>query len=364
MKRLLTLGGFFFGALAAFAQAPNTPADSGAVIEFDSRNFEFGKALQGDLIKHDFVVSNAGTAILTISDVHPSCGCTTAGTWPHELEPGKSGIIPIQINSRNLSGSVKKTVTITSNDRHSPTVLTLGGQVIKSIDVAPAFARFNIIAGATNAPASVVKISNRTENPLSIKSAESDTGAFRVSEVKTLEDGKEYEISVTANPPFARGTNGTVLVSTGWSNYVIRVPVYLTVQPAIMSQPHAITVPAQLDHQTTYKVTLYSIRPEDSFSDPQSSDDRIAVTMTNSTVGRTFYTLTAVVPAGYKATPGHAANITVKTTDAQTPVVTIPILQSASFQAAQAGQPPRIRQTLPAISSSGAVTPPPVPGAH
>ncbi len=126
---------------------------------------------------------------------------------------------------------------------------------------------FSIISSATNVAApAVVRISNRTENPLKIASANGDTAAFHVSEVKTITDGKEYEISVSANPPFTHGTNVDLsLLNTGWSNYVIRIPAYLTVQQAITTQPHSITVPAQLDHSTTFKVTLYSTWPEDQF---------------------------------------------------------------------------------------------------
>jgi hypothetical protein len=361
MKRVLMFGAYFYLLLAAWAQPSNAPvAGMGPMITFDTRNYAFGKVVQGDLIRHDFVVSNAGNQTLNITDVHPSCGCTTAGTWPHELAPGKSGLIPIQINTKNLSSAIKKTVTVTSNDRHSPTILQLSGEVVKSIDVTPAFAMFHLIMGTTNIDPAVIKISNRTEQPLKIKSATSDSAAFRVTEVKTLEEGKEYQISVAANPPFARGTNGTISVSTGWSNYVVRVPAYLTVQPAIIAQPRAINVPAQVDHEMAIKITLYSMRPEDQFSDPKSTDDRITVSLTNSTIGKPVYTLKAMIPVGYRTTPGHSASITVKTTDAQMPVVTIPVMQAVPY--AQAPQPViRARQPLPAISATAAS---PGPTAH
>ena len=359
MKRFLTLPAYFALMVAAWAQPSNAPAvGAGPVIAFDTRIYDFGKVTQGDLIHHEFIVSNAGAQTLTITDVHPSCGCTTAGVWPHQLEPGQSGAIPIQINSKNLSGSIRKTVTVTSNDKHSPTVLQMTGQIVKPIDVTPPYAMFHIIVGATNIASATVKISNRTDQPLKITSANSDTGAFRVDEIKTLDDGKEYEISVSAKPPYTHGTNGTVLISTGWSNYVVRVPAYLTVQQAITAQPHAITVPAHLDHPTTFKVTLYSIRPEDHFSDPQSTDDRISVSLTNLSSGRPIYTLAAVVPAGYQASPGHSTSISVKTSDPQTPVVTIPVLQNVPYTSAQPPQPAmRIRQPLPAISSAAASGP-------
>ncbi len=358
MKKVLTAGACFLSAVTmVLAQAPNTaatpgsaPAATGPRIEFDTRGYEFGKVIQGEMIRHEFVVSNSGDQTLHITDVHPGCGCTTAGAWPHELAPGQSGKIPIQINSQNLSGNIRKTVTVTSDAKESRVILEMSGQVVKSIDVIPSFAMFHLIQGASNVAPAVVKITNHMDNPFHITSAKCETPAFGVGEIKTLTDGREYEITVTANPPFAHGTNGTILLGTSWSNYVIRVPAYLTVQAAVNYQPRSIMVPSELKQTNTYVVTLYSIRPEDRFTGATCPDERISVVLTNAGMNRPVYQLRATIPAGFKLEAGKTTFITVQTTDPQTPEIKIPVQQSRSF--AMPATSARLRPQLPVASST------------
>src|SRR5216684_573294 len=59
-------------------------------IVVDQTTYDFGKVESGQLVKHDFVFTNTGAALLEISDVRPGCGCTTAGAWDKKVEPGKS----------------------------------------------------------------------------------------------------------------------------------------------------------------------------------------------------------------------------------------------------------------------------------
>src|SRR5262245_52080705 len=89
------------GALAtvmtvkAQTPVPAPPPTGGAAtprISFAKESFDFGKINSGDIVKHDFVFTNMGNAVLEITEVRPSCGCTTAGTWDKRVEPGKTGI--------------------------------------------------------------------------------------------------------------------------------------------------------------------------------------------------------------------------------------------------------------------------------
>ena len=107
------------------------------------------KVSSGEVVKHEFVFTNIGTATLEIKDVRPGCGCTTAGTWDKLVEPGKTGKIPLQFNSANFGGAVLKQATVTCNDPgQSNVTLQIKGTVWKAIDVTPTMAVFT-------APASI-----------------------------------------------------------------------------------------------------------------------------------------------------------------------------------------------------------------
>jgi len=140
-----TLGGIASGVAQTKDSATTAPATtvppagtSGPKIQFAETTFDFGRIGSGQVSRHDFVFTNTGTATLEIKDVRPSCGCTTAGTWDKQVEPGKTGIIPLQFNSTGFSGTVTKTATVTCSDPgQSNLVLQLKASVWKPIDVTP-----------------------------------------------------------------------------------------------------------------------------------------------------------------------------------------------------------------------------------
>ena len=113
MKSLLSFALVMAGAMAtpAFLSAqplppatlpatpPAAPADStngvGPIIQFNTENYDFGKVISGETINYTYLMTNTGDAVLEISNVKPSCGCTTVGagaaggSWP--WGPPRSG---------------------------------------------------------------------------------------------------------------------------------------------------------------------------------------------------------------------------------------------------------------------------------
>src|SRR4051794_25670922 len=93
-----------------------TNGAKGPHVVFETPIYEFGKAKSGDPIKHTFIFTNTGDQVLEIKNVRPGCGCTTAGEWTKTVEPGKTGSIPIQVNTANFNGPVAKPVNVDTSD--------------------------------------------------------------------------------------------------------------------------------------------------------------------------------------------------------------------------------------------------------
>src|SRR5438093_11945731 len=62
------------------------PEGVGPRIQFEQPDYDFGKVSSGESVKHTYTFTNTGDALLEVSAVHPSCGCTTAGEWSKEVE--------------------------------------------------------------------------------------------------------------------------------------------------------------------------------------------------------------------------------------------------------------------------------------
>jgi hypothetical protein len=89
---------------------------------------DFGSIIYGANGKVDFTFTNAGTKPLTITDVKSSCGCTIP-TWTKEpVEPGKTGIIKIEYDTK-IPGVFNKTVVVYSNANNSPVRIEVRGKV-------------------------------------------------------------------------------------------------------------------------------------------------------------------------------------------------------------------------------------------
>jgi len=116
MKRLLMLFLFIVGAAAGTVLAA-------PVIEVDDAVCNV--TIQAEsLIAHTFTLSNAGDELLIISDVVPSCGCTTATLETYQLEPGQSVELPVTIDTTGFSGLVLRVIDVFSDDPLTP-ILTL-----------------------------------------------------------------------------------------------------------------------------------------------------------------------------------------------------------------------------------------------
>jgi len=109
-----------------------TPQPTGptTVIEYENEGrFDFGKADEGDIVKHSFKFKNTGTEPLIISNARGSCGCTVP-TWPKEpIPPGEKGEIYVEFNSKGKPGAQSKRVTVTGNTNPTETFLEIRGEV-------------------------------------------------------------------------------------------------------------------------------------------------------------------------------------------------------------------------------------------
>ena len=94
---------------------------------------DFGEIVEGKMASHEFQVTNTGNQPLIISNVQPSCGCTSPHWTKEAIMPGKSGSVKATYNSAGRPGVFNKSLTVISNIG-SPKILHIKGAVIKKED--------------------------------------------------------------------------------------------------------------------------------------------------------------------------------------------------------------------------------------
>lgn len=359
------------------AAPPATAAVStnviGPKIQFATPLYDFGRMKAGEPVKYTYVFTNTGDRLLILNSVQPQCGCTTAGDWTKQVEPGQTGSIPIQFNTANYNGPVFKQVTVSCNVTNQPTLFVqLKGTVFKAFDLIPPMAVLTISADAESA-SSVVTITNNMEEPLLLSAPESNNRAF-AAELKTNALGKGYQLIVSAVPPMPAGSvQGQINLRTSSTNpAVISVPVAANVQPAVQVIPTYITLTAgPLDKAVTNSVAIQN----NSSNALQLSEATVNVLGVGTEIremqtGKTFTALVGF-PQGFQIPPGQQVELSVKSSNPKFPLLKVPVMQMPrppAPPAPPAAPTPIVPVLKPAISPTGGLVPPPppppLPGSH
>jgi hypothetical protein len=119
----------FLGVLAliiGFAFQSNAQGS----IRFKTEKHDFGKIKEGVQASYSFEFTNTGKAPVVISNVQPSCGCTTPEWTREPIMPGKTGKVTALYNSAGRPGNFNKTITVVNNGEVSQIILTIQGSVI------------------------------------------------------------------------------------------------------------------------------------------------------------------------------------------------------------------------------------------
>jgi hypothetical protein len=312
---------------------PPAPAAStnvvGPRIQFETPTYDFGRVKAGEPVKHNFIFTNTGSALLIINSVNPGCGCTTIGEWTKQVEPGKTGNIPIQFNTASYNSPVVKQPSLTCNVTNQPTVvLTLKGTVYKPYDMIPPMAVLNVLPDSEKASI-VVTITNHTDEPLLLAAPESNNRMF-AAELKTNVLGKGYELIISTVPPLGVGSmQGQITLRSGWTNPPnITITALANVQPAIMVIPSYITLaPGPLGNAVTNSVSIRNQSTNNvQLSDAAVNVPGVGVEIKEMQAGKAFTALVGF-PQGFEVPPGRQVELSFKTSHPKYPVVKVPIMQ-------------------------------------
>lgn len=338
----------------------------GPKIQFATLTYDFGRVKSGEPVKYTYVFTNTGDQLLVLKGVQTTCGCTTAGEWTREVEPGKTGQIPIQFNSSGYNAPVEKHITVTCNVPNQPMVgLQLKGTVFKQIEINPPFVALTVPADAS-AAAATVTINNNSEEQLELSPPESNNKML-AAELKTITPGKSFQLALhTAEGLTPGGVQAQIIMKTSLTNMaILSLPVYLNVQPPIVAVPAHLMLPAgPFEASVTNSITIQNNSTNAvTLSEPSVNATGVRAEIKEMQPGRMF-TAFVTFPQGFEAVPGQPLELTMKSSNPKMPVFKVPVTQvprPARAMVTPRQPPPAPQPRQPSTPVAKPVPPPPLP---
>ena len=110
---------FLYAASASYTSDGAPPFDQ--ILKIDIENGVDGK--------RTFEFKNIGNAPLVFSRIFSSCGCTIPKKPEKPIQPGESGIIEVEYDTKR-TGLFQKAITVNSNAKTPNIILRIKGEVL------------------------------------------------------------------------------------------------------------------------------------------------------------------------------------------------------------------------------------------
>ena len=104
-----------------------------AEITFKETIIDYGVIENGVDGKKTFEFKNTGDSPLIFSRIFSSCGCTIPKKPEKPIEPGESGIIEVEYDTKR-TGLFQKAITVNSNAKTPNIILRIKGEVLPEPD--------------------------------------------------------------------------------------------------------------------------------------------------------------------------------------------------------------------------------------
>ncbi|MBI4604454.1 MAG: DUF1573 domain-containing protein [Planctomycetes bacterium] len=174
---------------------PPPAAFSPPVVEVDEADHDWGSCIQGEVVRHSFRLTNKGGAPLEVLEVK-SCTCTSVAKPERPIEPGQSGVVTLELDTKKLRGPTRRTTDIFTNANSTPLRVSMGGKVELLLTVEPPDPRIDIVRGVSADP---VKLTLRRSANAAFKVKEVKAERFLTATLSEPQPGGPYEVALQAN---------------------------------------------------------------------------------------------------------------------------------------------------------------------
>lgn len=188
-------------ATSAEGSASKDAAEGSPKIVVEPTSLHIGEVYYGEKGTGKLIIRNEGTAPLIILDAKGNCGCTVPRLEEKDrtVAPGSSVELSVTLTpTAARAHTMKKRVTIRSNDPVNPTVIVpVSCDVLVGVEPDPPRVLFKDLVVGDKATQKV-KLISRTGDPFRIEAIETIRGPFTV-EFDSDKEGTEHELTITVD---------------------------------------------------------------------------------------------------------------------------------------------------------------------
>ena len=188
------------GTAEGFFAQQDPEVNSTPVISIPMTEPDYGELLQGEVIEREFQVKNEGNATLKIWRAIASCSCTTISEFPRSLEPGESGIVKFEVDSKKIKpGDTRKGITLENNDAERSKIrFVFKAKITSLFESNPNPIR--VTGLYSNEKKARIRLIAKTDLGFNILGARSRNGEFEITDFEEVTKDGEYSIEVTVPP--------------------------------------------------------------------------------------------------------------------------------------------------------------------
>ena len=287
--------------------------------------YDFGSALEGQMVTHTFTIKNNGQGYLDITGVKTSCGCTTGQPSKMHVAPGDTSDIAVSFDTHFQKGHQVRTITAFTNDPDNPQVaMTMQGIVKKQVEAVPGEIAFGDVKRGTEGTREIlVGDLNPARGTFSVGPISNSNSSIKVDQEKRP-DGKPgalLKVSLLKTMPTGP-FNDSIKITT--NRVPLQVDVFGTVTGDLNIDPAQVSfgiVPRGQDIVRIFKLSNQGAHPV-KVLDVASSSPAVAATAEPVTPGKE-YKVTVTLRHG---TPDGQlrGNLTIKTDDPDQATLNVP----------------------------------------
>lgn len=196
-------------------------------VKLEPTTYDFGQAVAGQKLRHDFSLTNLGKATIYITRLESSCGCTTVAPTKTLLVSGESTTFEVVLDTKGLSGGLAKTVDIFTETAQKtalpPIRIRLQAVVAHRLRLAPAVATFQNVSYPES-----------REAVLRLEALEGPVPAIKSARIEGLPGCLEASPAVSAGGPAVRVEFDSIRIPPGAQ----KGQAHLHIETSDASEPH------------------------------------------------------------------------------------------------------------------------------